>query len=446
MALSQWERDIHRHVAGGKGSAALVLGLRVGACCTTPADSSPWSRLRCRVLAWDFHGVQTPAGSRQHQLGLIGHQPWSLKAPKWWGWGCCLLGMELCWWVLVCGAVLGVAGTTMAPATPASSDHTVVASVVSSGMGTRTAAPVLAAATVPGGAHAHPRSEEPSMNFTLRLLDGDPSAVKKPLVLSPGSAIRLEARVDFSPGVSLKISVDQCHGTSSEQLGRSRRIFMVVNSQGCLHGQKLGTVSIQHRRGVSALQLTIPAPLLEDETEEEEVYVHCLLTAWGARGHSARSCFYSQATDSWQNAEDPSRNAMCHCCDTGCPPDDTLPRELPGFLGEGTLHWETVGPLLVQKEKVPWYEEPCRTVKRFLLAGLALLGSALVAATLVGGLLGLALAVWRLGGRRRGQRQRRRQCPFQAELQTVVGALGPRETKKRGEVGPPRRSLAQSSV
>lgn len=28
-----------------------------------------------------------------------------------------------------------------------------------------------------------------------------------------------------------------------------------------------------------------------------QVYVHCLLTAWGARGHGARSCFYSQATD-----------------------------------------------------------------------------------------------------------------------------------------------------
>lgn len=31
-----------------------------------------------------------------------------------------------------------------------------------------------------------------------------------------------------------------------------------------------------------------------------------------------------------------------------CPP--------AGFPGEGTLHWEAVGPLLVQKEKVPWYE------------------------------------------------------------------------------------------
>ncbi|XP_075626045.1 uncharacterized protein LOC142604308 [Balearica regulorum gibbericeps] len=345
--------------------------------------------------------------------------------------------MGLCWWVLVCGALLGVAGTTTAPAASASSGHTVMAPVVSSGMGTRAATSVLAAATLPGGARAHSRSEEPIMNFTLSILDGDPSATKKLLVLSPGSAIHLEARVDFSPTISLKIYVDQCYGTSSEQLGHSRRVFMVVNSRGCLHGQKLGTVSVQHRRGVSALRLTVPAPVLEDEPEEE-VYVHCLLTVRGpagGRGHGARSCFYSQATAGWHNAEDPSQSALCHCCDTGCPPGDTLPGELPGFPGEGTLHRETVGPLLVQK-KVPWYEAPCRTMKRFLLAGLALVGSTLAAAALVGGLLGLALAIWRLGGRRRRRRRQRRHCPFHAELQSVVGALVPRELEKEGEVGP----------
>ncbi|KAK4813209.1 hypothetical protein QYF61_018010 [Mycteria americana] len=306
----------------------------------------------------------------------------------------------------------------------------------------------------------------------------------KPLVLSPGSAVRLEARVDFTPDISLKIDLDQCYGTSSKQLGRSRRIFMVVNSRGCLHGQKLGSVSVQHRRGASALQLTIPAPALEDEPEEEEVYVRCLLTAWGpagARGHGTRSCFYSQATASWHNAEDPSQSTPCHCCDTGCPPGDALPRKLPGtraglgwavvapggfgisggswgwvrlyglrppagLPGEGTLRWEMVGPLLVQKEKVPWYEAPCRTVKRFLLAGLALVGSALVAAALVGALLGLAVATWRLGGRRRGQRRPRPRCPFHAELQSVVGALVPKEPEKGGEGGPEYRGLAQGSA
>lgn len=79
---------------------------------------------------------------------------------------------------------------------------------------------------------------------TLLSPSGDPSDMKKPLVLSPGSAIRLEARVDFSPGISLKIYVDQCYGTSLEQLGHSRRVFMVVNSHGSVPiGWEVGTAA-----------------------------------------------------------------------------------------------------------------------------------------------------------------------------------------------------------
>ncbi|KAJ7425188.1 zona pellucida sperm-binding protein 3-like protein [Pitangus sulphuratus] len=270
--------------------------------------------------------------------------------------------MELCWLVLVCRAVLGVAGTTVAPDASESPSHTVTAPVVSSDMGT-------------GEVPAHPSSEEPIMNFTLRLLDGDPSTMGQPLVLSPSSAIHLEASVHFSPSFSMKIHVDQCYGTIVEQPGPSRRVFMVVNSQGCLHGEKVGSVSVQHWRGGSALQLSILAPTLD------------------------------------------------------------------AFQGEGTLHWETAGPVLVQKEKVPWYEGPRHTTKRFLLAGLALVGSAVVVVAAVGGLLGLALTTWRPGTQRRGRRPPRHRSPFQAELQSVVGALVLRETGKRGEVGPDPLSL-----
>lgn len=85
----------------------------------------------------------------------------------------------------------------------------------------------------------------------------------------------------------------------------------------------------------------------------------------------------------WHDAEDPSQSALCDCCDSGCPPGDT-PGQQPGrhllwgqlggfgcpgtrgephdglcppaeFPGEGMLHRETVGPLLVQ-DLVPWYE------------------------------------------------------------------------------------------
>ncbi|XP_040433026.1 zona pellucida sperm-binding protein 3-like isoform X2 [Cygnus olor] len=347
--------------------------------------------------------------------------------------------MGMCWWVLVCGAVLGVAGTPTAPAAPTFSGHVAVAPTPSSGVGTQAVDPAPAAATVPGGTHA-----EPSMNFTLRLLHGDSGAMKKPLVVSSGSVIHLEARVDFGPGVSPRIYMDQCYGTSSGWPGHSRRAYVVVNSQGCLHGPSLGSVSVQHQRGASVLQFSILAPVLEVEPEEE-VYVHCLLTAWGAQRHSLRSCFYSEAVARWHNAEDPSQSALCDCCDTRCPPGDTPPGQQPEFPGEGMLHQEMVGPLLVQ-DLEPWYEAPCRTVKKLLLAGLALLGSAVVAAALVGSVLALGLAVWRL---RRGQRRRRRprrQCPFQAELQAVVGALVPRELEKQGEPGLEYRSLEHSLV
>ena len=80
-------------------------------------------------------------------------------------------------------------------------------------------------------------------------------------------------------------------------------------------------------------------------------------------------------------------------------------------------------------------------MKKLLLAGLALVGSVVVVAVTVGSLLGLGLAAWRLRGARPVRRPPRRQCPFQAELQAVVGALVPREEEKHGESGMEYRSL-----
>lgn len=124
--------------------------------------------------------------------------------------------------------------------------------------------------------------------------------------------------------------------------------------------------------------------------------------------------------------------------------------------------------MLVQKEKVPWYKgeghpnlshvpktptpcaEPpsdsqvcflpfpalCQTVKRLLLAGLALVSSALLVVAVLGVLLALALTTWCSSRPRQGQRPRRQRCPFQVELQSVVGALVLREMEKQGEMGP----------
>lgn len=46
---------------------------------------------------------------------------------------------------------------------------------------------------------------------------------------------------------------------------------MSLSCHRCLHGEELGNVSVQHQRGGSVLQLSILAPTLEGEPEEEEV-------------------------------------------------------------------------------------------------------------------------------------------------------------------------------
>lgn len=85
-------------------------------------------------------------------------------------------------------------------------------------------------------------------------------------------------------------------------------------------------------------------------------------------------------------------------------------------------------------------------MKKLLLAGLALVGSIVVVAVIVGSLLGLGLAAWRLRGARPVRRPPRRQCPFQAELQAVVGALVTREEEKREQSRMEYRSLELAAL
>ncbi|XP_025049283.1 zona pellucida sperm-binding protein 3-like isoform X1 [Alligator sinensis] len=267
------------------------------------------------------------------------------------------------------------------------------------------------------------------MNFTLRILNEDFNIVDKTPVFRTGSPIHIEARVAANPNVSPKIYVDECYGAHSKRLSHSRRVYVIVNNRGCLYGGKSGNVSVWHRQADSALQFIIPAFLLGEEPEEE-IYIHCLMTAWGQRTlsrHVKKSCYYNTASSSWQNLEDPSRNDLCNCCDSHCP-FDFSPEEQE-FPGEGMLHRKTVGPLTVHKEEAPWYEAQCRTMKKLVLAAIAFVGSCLLAALLVGGVIALGLALFHSYHHSKVPRLRRkrRPYPYHEELQTVVGALVPSE-------------------
>ncbi|CAM4659427.1 unnamed protein product [Caretta caretta] len=269
------------------------------------------------------------------------------------------------------------------------------------------------------------------MNFTLRILNEDFSVMAEPPTYNPGSPIHVEARVESSAGVSPRIYVDECYGTRAKHLNHSRRIYVIVNNHGCLHGGESGDIAIWRRPEDSALQFAIQAFMLAGEPEEK-IYIHCLLTAWGQESLTSlgkKSCYYNSTSFSWQNLEDPSQNLKCSCCDSHCPADPTPPGELREFVGEGMLHRKVAGPLTVCKEEAPWYEERCRTLKKLLLVGVAFVGSCLVGALFVGGLLALALALFRSYQSSKGQRllRKRKEYPYHTELQTVVSALVPAE-------------------
>ncbi|XP_065424474.1 uncharacterized protein LOC112060228 isoform X3 [Chrysemys picta bellii] len=275
------------------------------------------------------------------------------------------------------------------------------------------------------------------INFTLRILNEDFSVMAEPPTYTPGSPIRVEAKVESSAGVSPRIYVDECYGSHAEHLSHSRRIYVIVNNHGCLHGGKSGDVAVWCRPEDSALQFATPAFMLADEPEEK-IYIHCLLTAWGQESLTSlgkKSCYYNSTSFSWQNLEDPSQNLKCSCCDSHCPADSAPPGELREFVGEGMLHRKVAGPLMVHKEEAPWYEERCRTLKKLLLVGVAFVGSCLVGALFVGGLLALALALFRSYQRSKGQRllRKRKEYPYQTELQSVVNALVTAEEMQKAE-------------
>lgn len=61
-------------------------------------------------------------------------------------------------------------------------------------------------------------------------------------MLSRGAVLHLEARVDASPDVYPRISVEQCYGTGLGQQAHPWKSYMVVNSHGSVVGREvLGT-------------------------------------------------------------------------------------------------------------------------------------------------------------------------------------------------------------
>ncbi|XP_053135171.1 zona pellucida sperm-binding protein 3-like isoform X2 [Hemicordylus capensis] len=271
------------------------------------------------------------------------------------------------------------------------------------------------------------------MNFSLRVLDDGFHVPVERRVYVEGSEIRLEARVQPGPSLFPKIFIDECYGTDRLHLNRARRAYIIVDNHGCLYAEEAGTAASWFRKEDSVIVFMLPAFLVTGELEEE-IYIHCFLTAWSRRiptNSGKKTCSWDSASSRWKNMDEPSQASVCNCCDTHCPSASHHSGLVPAFAGEGSRHRVVVGPLTVQKEGVPWFEGQCHTMKKLLLVSIAFVGSCILAALFVGTLLALALALFRYSRMGRGHQllKDRKEQPFQTELQTVVGALAMAEAE-----------------
>uniref|UniRef100_A0ACB8FYF1 Uncharacterized protein n=1 Tax=Sphaerodactylus townsendi TaxID=933632 RepID=A0ACB8FYF1_9SAUR len=302
-------------------------------------------------------------------------------------------------------------------------------------------------ATAPGFPSAHtparvPFVEEPLLkgvapvNFSLRVLKEDLSVAEEPGVYVEGSAVHIEARLLTAPGMLFpKIFIDECYGTDTKQQIHPRRLYVIADNHGCLYSPESDAVASWFRKEDSVIVFTVPTFLVTGKPEEE-IYIHCLLTAWSQKTPTSpgkKACYFHRVSSSWKNIDEPSKTSVCNCCDSFCPMES--PR-LGNFKGEGKLHREVVGPLIVRKEDIPWFEGQCHTIKNLLLVSVAFVVSCVVAALFLGALLALALSLFHYSRTRKGHRllKNKKEQPFDTELKTVIGALAVAEETEESDL------------
>ncbi|KAJ7309550.1 hypothetical protein JRQ81_007599 [Phrynocephalus forsythii] len=272
---------------------------------------------------------------------------------------------------------------------------------------------------------APPGPTEPWMNFSLSILNEDLSIATDPGVFGEGSTVRVEVRVWADQGLFPQLFIDECYVRNAPRQSHSTWIYIIVDNHGCLYARD--SDATWFRKEDSAIVFTLRVPPFLLASESEEVYIHCLVTAWSKKiptSTGKKTCSFDLVSSRWKNVDEPSKASVCDCCDSHCPLGSNHFPETHAFPGEGSLRSEVVGPLIVRKEEAPWFEGQCHTMKKLLLVSVAFVGSCILAALFVGALLALAVVMFRYTRTSKGHQllKNRHEQPYHAELQVMAEA------------------------
>ncbi|XP_039616062.1 zona pellucida sperm-binding protein 3-like [Polypterus senegalus] len=204
-------------------------------------------------------------------------------------------------------------------------------------------------------------SAEDILGFSLVIMSSDWSGPSPSNTFFLGDLINLQASVDNSNHVPLRIFVDSCVASPLSNLSAPAYIF--IGNSGCfLDSQLTGSNShfMSPRVAQSIIQFQLDAFRFYGLTTSS-IFITCHLkvTLASANVDSLnKDCSYNSALSQWSSVD--GNDGVCSCCDTNCanPPPfrrgPGAPRYRPRRASEVSVPagWEetiTVGPLFLEQ-------------------------------------------------------------------------------------------------
>ncbi|XP_051984708.1 zona pellucida glycoprotein 3f, tandem duplicate 2 [Xyrauchen texanus] len=153
--------------------------------------------------------------------------------------------------------------------------------------------------------------------FHMAILNHDFSGPAQSNIFPLGSFVPIWAGVDQQAHQPLILLLEECVASTTMEIYPDTLTYPLITNKGCLVDGKNSFSSFLPRYQSSSILLNLQAFRF---AVGQEVYIHCKLIVWDPDNLNElkKACNYNKATGEWELLDDPSRNALCQCCDSTC--------------------------------------------------------------------------------------------------------------------------------
>ncbi|MGH0180852.1 UNVERIFIED_CONTAM: hypothetical protein FKN15_004769 [Acipenser sinensis] len=193
---------------------------------------------------------------------------------------------------------------------------------------------------------------EAALDFSLRLMTDDWLTQRTSNIYSLGDVVNIEASVDGTNHMSLRLFVDNCVATMVPDKNASPR-YVFIDNGGCLVDAKVsgsGSRFMSPRVQNTKLQMRLDAFRFYSDARSS-IYITCHLKVASASQNVDsvnKACSFTAGSSRWSSVD--GSDQVCSCCNTGSCAAGNPYRKRRGAAGNMALEWEgdaCVGPLIV---------------------------------------------------------------------------------------------------